>query len=228
VTLGAGPITSVAFLSLPAPFISTRYSNQPATVFPSSFSWTTDAAVKHSVKTAILKEYWREYGTLTNGRADNLIRRWLETDIEQAKLRLRVRGDLSESLTWEERRDLPSTGTAHQHADGCADYIATSSRPGPDLALRESCPPWRKQTEATTRHYEAAKTSGTRRCTQICDSVLRMVCWSRNTKAFQLVKQCGALQAKSGSCPSRTPELPVGALTSGENFSTHLVFKGGV
>jgi hypothetical protein len=89
VTLGAGPITSVAFLSLPAPFISTRYSNQPATVFPSSFSWTTDAAVKHSVKTAILKEYWREYDTLTNGRADNLIRRWLETDIEQAKLRLR-------------------------------------------------------------------------------------------------------------------------------------------
>ena len=59
------------------------------TVFPSSFSWTTDAAVKHSVKTAILKESSQECDTLTNGRADNLIRWWLETDIEQAKLRLR-------------------------------------------------------------------------------------------------------------------------------------------
>ena len=45
--------------------------------------------MKHSVKTAILKEYSQECDTLTNGRADNLIRWWLETDIEQAKLRLR-------------------------------------------------------------------------------------------------------------------------------------------
>src|ERR1700722_11909570 len=55
-----------------------------------------------------------------------------------------------------------------------------------------------------------------------------MIFWGRNTEGLQLVKQCGALQAKSGSCASRTSELPVGALTSGENFSTHLVFKGGV
>jgi hypothetical protein len=41
------------------------------------------------MKTAILKDYSRECDTLTNGQADNLIRRWLETDIEQAKLRLR-------------------------------------------------------------------------------------------------------------------------------------------
>ena len=60
------------------------------------------------------------------------------------------------------------------------------------------------------------------------DSVLRMVCWWRNTKALHLVKQGRALQAKSGSCTSRTSELPIGALASGENFSTHLVFKGGV
>ena len=59
------------------------------TVFPSSLSWTADAAVKNSVKTAILKEYSRECDTLTNGRANNLIRRWLETNIEQANLRLR-------------------------------------------------------------------------------------------------------------------------------------------
>jgi hypothetical protein len=101
------------------------------TVFPSSFSWTTDAAVKNSMKTAILKEHSREYDTLTNGQADNLIRRWLETDIEQAKLRLRF----AEVF----RKVLPGKD------DGCADYIGTSSRPGPDLALRESCPPWRNK-----------------------------------------------------------------------------------
>jgi hypothetical protein len=31
-----------------------------------------------------------------------------------------------------------------------------------------------------------------------------MVCWWRNTKALHLIKQRGALQAKSGSCASRT------------------------
>ena len=59
-------------------------------------------------------------------------------------------------------------------------------------------------------------------------SVLRMVCRRRNTKALHLVKQCRAFQAESGSCTSWTSELPIGALASGENFSTHLVFKGGV
>jgi hypothetical protein len=75
---------------------------------------------------------------------------------------------------------------------------------------------------------EAAKTSGRPRCTSDFDSVLRMVCRWRNTKALHLVKERGALQAKSGSCSSRTSELPIGALASGENFFTHLVFKGGV
>src|SRR6202008_5027533 len=41
----------------------------------------------NSRKTAILKEYSREYDTLSDDQADDLIRRWLETDIEQAKLR---------------------------------------------------------------------------------------------------------------------------------------------
>jgi hypothetical protein len=59
------------------------------TVFPFSFSWTTDAAVNNSMKTAILKEHSQKYDTLTNDQADNLIRRWLGTDIEQAKLRPR-------------------------------------------------------------------------------------------------------------------------------------------
>jgi hypothetical protein len=46
----------------------------------------------NGTKTAILKEYAQEYETLTDDQADNLIRRWLETDIEQAKLRQRFAG----------------------------------------------------------------------------------------------------------------------------------------
>lgn len=41
----------------------------------------------NDLKTAILKEYSEEYDTLTDEQAENLICRWLETDIEQAKLR---------------------------------------------------------------------------------------------------------------------------------------------
>jgi hypothetical protein len=41
----------------------------------------------NDTRTGILKEYSEEYDTLTDDQADNLIRRWLETDIEQAKLR---------------------------------------------------------------------------------------------------------------------------------------------
>jgi hypothetical protein len=37
-------------------------------------------------RTTIFREYSQEYETLTDDRADDLIRRWLETDIEQAKL----------------------------------------------------------------------------------------------------------------------------------------------
>ena len=40
-------------------------------------------------RTAIIKEYSDEYGTLTDAQADSLIRRWLDTDIEQARLRQR-------------------------------------------------------------------------------------------------------------------------------------------
>jgi hypothetical protein len=41
----------------------------------------------NDARTAIIKEYSEEYGTLTDDQADNLIRRWLDTDIEQTKLR---------------------------------------------------------------------------------------------------------------------------------------------
>ena len=40
-------------------------------------------------RTAIIKEYSDEYGALTDAQADSLIRRWLDTDIEQARLRQR-------------------------------------------------------------------------------------------------------------------------------------------
>jgi hypothetical protein len=41
----------------------------------------------NETRTAIIKEYAEDYGTLTDEQADNLIRRWLDTDIEQTKLR---------------------------------------------------------------------------------------------------------------------------------------------
>jgi hypothetical protein len=43
----------------------------------------------NDTRTAIIKEYSDEYGTLSDDQADNLIRRWLDTDIEQTKLRQR-------------------------------------------------------------------------------------------------------------------------------------------
>ena len=43
----------------------------------------------NDARTAIIKEYSDEYGTLTDAQADSLIRRWLDTDIEQAGLRQR-------------------------------------------------------------------------------------------------------------------------------------------
>ena len=43
----------------------------------------------NDARMAIIKEYSDEYGTLTDAQADSLIRRWLDTDIEQARLRQR-------------------------------------------------------------------------------------------------------------------------------------------
>ena len=43
----------------------------------------------NDTRAAIIKEYSDEYGTLTDEQADSLIRRWLDADIEQAKLRQR-------------------------------------------------------------------------------------------------------------------------------------------
>jgi hypothetical protein len=49
--------------------------------------YSVDMGKINDSRTAIIKEYSDEYGTLTDDRADNLIRRWLDTDIEQTKLR---------------------------------------------------------------------------------------------------------------------------------------------
>ena len=43
----------------------------------------------NDTRAAIIKEYSDEYGTLTDDQAESLIRRWLDADIEQAKLRQR-------------------------------------------------------------------------------------------------------------------------------------------
>ena len=43
----------------------------------------------NDTRMAIIKEYSEDYGTLTDDQADNLIRRWLDTDIEQTNPRQR-------------------------------------------------------------------------------------------------------------------------------------------
>jgi hypothetical protein len=49
--------------------------------------YSADMEKINDTRTAIIKDYAEEYGTLTDNQADNLIRRWLDTDIEQTKLR---------------------------------------------------------------------------------------------------------------------------------------------
>jgi hypothetical protein len=49
--------------------------------------YSADIGKINDTRTAIIKDYSEEYGTLTDDQADNLIRRWLDTDIEQTKLR---------------------------------------------------------------------------------------------------------------------------------------------
>ena len=51
--------------------------------------YSAEAEKINDTRTAIIKEYSEEYGTLTDNQADSLIRRWLDADIEQAKLRQR-------------------------------------------------------------------------------------------------------------------------------------------
>jgi hypothetical protein len=49
--------------------------------------YSADTQKINDNRTAIIKDYADEYGTLTDAQADSLIRRWLDTDIEQTELR---------------------------------------------------------------------------------------------------------------------------------------------
>jgi hypothetical protein len=60
--------------------------------------YTAEMSKISDTKTAILKEYSQEYDTLTDQQADNFIRRWLETDAEQAKLRQQFAGTIRKVL----------------------------------------------------------------------------------------------------------------------------------
>src|SRR5260221_7077089 len=56
-------------------------------------------------------------------------------------------------------------------------------------------------------------------------SVLPIVRRSRDAESFHLVKQCGALQAKSRGGSPRASELSILALTSRENLLTYFVLQ---
>src|SRR5258708_22812115 len=59
-------------------------------------------------------------------------------------------------------------------------------------------------------------------------SVLPIVRRRRDAESLHLVKQRGALQSESRGCSPRTSELPIGALTRGENLLTDSVLQRGV
>ena len=67
-----------------------RLTDGEATKFWQVYAeYSADMGKINDTRTAIIKDYSAEYGTLTDDQADNLIRRWLDTDIEQTKLRQR-------------------------------------------------------------------------------------------------------------------------------------------
>ena len=52
-----------------------------------------------------------------------------------------------------------------------------------------------------------------------------MVGGRSDAEAFHLVKERGAFQAESGGCSARTAEIPICALTGGEDLLTDFVFQ---
>jgi hypothetical protein len=61
--------------------------SEPTEVWQVYERYSAELSKVNDTRTIILKEYSQEYDTLTDDQANDLIRRWLETDIEQAKLR---------------------------------------------------------------------------------------------------------------------------------------------
>lgn len=55
--------------------------------WPAYEQYSADQGKINNTRTAVIKEYSDGYGTLTDDQADNLIRRWLDTDIAAAELR---------------------------------------------------------------------------------------------------------------------------------------------
>ena len=64
-----------------------RFTNRESTrAWQVYEQYLTEMNKINGTKTAILKQYSQEYDTLTDDQAGDLICRWLEADVEQAKL----------------------------------------------------------------------------------------------------------------------------------------------
>lgn len=55
--------------------------------WPTYDQYSTETGKINDTRAGIIKQYSDEYGTQTDDQAEALIRRWLDTDIEMAKLR---------------------------------------------------------------------------------------------------------------------------------------------
>jgi hypothetical protein len=65
----------------------TLTDGEAAKFWPVYEQYAADTGKISETRTAIVKEYSDEYGTLSDDQAETLIRRWLDTDIELAELR---------------------------------------------------------------------------------------------------------------------------------------------
>jgi hypothetical protein len=62
---------------------------EAAKFWPMYEEYSTDFGKIDEDRSVIVKEYAESFGSVTDAQADNLIRRWLDTDISAAKLRQR-------------------------------------------------------------------------------------------------------------------------------------------
>ena len=65
----------------------TLTDDEASKFWPIYDEYSEDAGKINESRAAIIKEYSDEYGTLTDDKAETLIRRWLDTDIEMARHR---------------------------------------------------------------------------------------------------------------------------------------------
>jgi hypothetical protein len=65
----------------------TLTEDEAARFWPLYEQYSTDLGEVTDTRIALIEEYAREYGTLTDEQADSLTRRWLDTDISAAQLR---------------------------------------------------------------------------------------------------------------------------------------------